>query len=385
MLEPAPEQFRDREHLLDVVARLTRLPPSGIAEFRLRDGSEGTLVVPPAAPAGPVLILRRGEPGAATFERLIASEMLDRRDRRLLRIAVRCRLDVLIAGPAGFRARRRCWRRSPAISAMRRGSSPWRAIASFAGRRRRRSNSWRRPTGRATASLSALLAAGVRLRPDLLLVDSVRPSERGGAGARLCRVANGRRSPPCRRRKQARSRAGLDLVRSPGRTRDGLFRVVSVKDSSGARLFVHENGRFQRGTAQPAFAGSCGSGLRRGAFDRPAIAAATGRHIPSGGRKPVTCQSISGTNRLEMRGILRVGILREFGAAEGDGCMIGKRVLGILGVLSAIAVLGVASSARRAAGHRRAARLADGFSGVLHAADGEGRVAARPSAGDHHR
>ena len=47
----------------------------------------------------------------------------------------------------------------------------------------------------------------------------------------------------------------VDLVVRLGRATDGLFRVISVADSSGAPLFGHENGRFHRGTAQPSFAG----------------------------------------------------------------------------------------------------------------------------------
>ena len=46
-----------------------------------------------------------------------------------------------------------------------------------------------------------------------------------------------------------------------------------------------------------------------------------------------------------MRGDFAVQNPEGIWAVQGDGCMIGKRVLGILGVLSAIAALGVASSA----------------------------------------
>jgi pilus assembly protein CpaF len=252
-LEPAPEQFRDREHLLDIVARLTRLPPSGIAEFRLRDGSEGMLVVPPAAPSGPVLILRRGEPGSATFDRLIASEMLDRAIADLLRIAVRCRLDVVIAGPEGSG-------KTALLAAIARDFGDAARVVAVA---RHREFRWPSPSkvelvappeGEGTAPLSALLAAGVRLRPDLLLVDSVRPSELTALAKALSR---GERATIAA---VSDADAGAfegqaDLSIRLGRTRDGLFRVISVKDSSGARLFVHESGRFRRGTAEPAFAG----------------------------------------------------------------------------------------------------------------------------------
>ncbi|MBI3197679.1 MAG: Flp pilus assembly complex ATPase component TadA [Rhodospirillales bacterium] len=252
-LEPAPEQFRDREHLLDIVARLTRLPPSGIAEFRLRDGSEGTLVVPPAAPSGPVLILRRGEPGSATFERLIASEMLDRAIAGLLRIAVRCRLDLVIAGPEGSG-------KTALLAAIARDLGEAARVVTVARHREFRWPSQSKvelvaaSAGEGAASLSALLMAAVRLRPDLLLVDSVRRSELAALGKAL---SHGERATIA-----ALSDAEIDAFEGRvdlsvrlGRARDGLFHVVSVTDSSGARLFVHENGRFHRGNAEPAFAG----------------------------------------------------------------------------------------------------------------------------------
>ncbi len=251
MLQPAPERFRDREHLLDVVARLTRPPSSGIAEFRLRDGSEGTLVLPPVAPSGPVLVLRRGEPGAATFERLIAAEMLDRSIADLLRIAVRCRLDALIAGPEGSG-------KTALLAAIARDLGDAARIVTVA-----RHREFRRPSpskvelvassgGEGGASLAALLAAGVRLRPDLLLVDSVRPAELPALGNVL---SHGERASIAAVPDTAATalERRVDLVVRLGRARDGLFRVISVADSSGARLFVYENGRFHRGTAEPSF------------------------------------------------------------------------------------------------------------------------------------
>jgi pilus assembly protein CpaF len=252
VLEPAPERFRDRAHLLDIVGRLTRTPPSGVAVFRLRDGSEGTLVRPPAAPSGPVLHLRRGEPGAATFERLIASEMLDRRIADLLRIAVRCRLDMLVIGPEGSG-------KTAVLAAIARDLGDTVRVVTLA---RHREFRWPSPSkvelvappeGEGGASLPALLAAGVRLRPDLLLVDSIEPRELSALGKAL---SHGERAtiaavPPA----AAIALQGLfDLSVRLGRGRDGLFRVVSAADSSGAELFGQENGRFRRGTTEPSFA-----------------------------------------------------------------------------------------------------------------------------------
>jgi hypothetical protein len=86
-LTAAAEVFRDQAHLLELVNRLTERPANAVADFQLRDGASGTVIFPPAAPEGPVLTLRRAEPGTATFARLIASEMLDQKTAALLRVA----------------------------------------------------------------------------------------------------------------------------------------------------------------------------------------------------------------------------------------------------------------------------------------------------------
>ena len=105
VLEPSFERFRDQAQLDEMVGRLVRRPASDAASgaiwVRLRDGSEGVVVFPPAAPAGPILALRRGEPGDASFERLIAAGRLDRPMADLLRLATRSRLNVLVVGPEG--------------------------------------------------------------------------------------------------------------------------------------------------------------------------------------------------------------------------------------------------------------------------------------------
>jgi pilus assembly protein CpaF len=109
VLEPSPERFRDQAHLAELVGRLVRRPSSDAVLFRLRDGGEGMVIFPPAAPAGPVLVLRRGEPGNATFERLIAAGTLAASMADLLRIAARCRRRCSSSGPRAP-ARPRCWR-----------------------------------------------------------------------------------------------------------------------------------------------------------------------------------------------------------------------------------------------------------------------------------
>ena len=128
---------------------------------------------------------------------------------------------------------------------------------------RHRAFSWPLPTkvelvapsvGTGAASFSALLAAGARLRPDLLLVDSAQAPELSALGAALSR---GERASIAAipEALAARLESRADVVVRLGRARDGLFHVVSVTDAKGGRLFGYENGGFCRGTAMPSFAG----------------------------------------------------------------------------------------------------------------------------------
>ena len=368
-LEPAPEMFRDQAHLLEFVGRLVRRPPSGVAEFQLRDGSEGTVVFPPAAPAGPVVVLRRGEPGKATFDRLIAAEMLDRPIADLLRIAARCRLNVLIEGPAGSG-------KTAVLAAIARDLGGAARLVTVA---RHREFSWLSPAKvelvapsgvEAGVPYPVLLTAGTRLRPDLLIVELGAARGRCGTqgavvagrprycrsrwsgcdGHRARRIDRPRRSAPpgarwivprgCDRRRQGRR---------PVRSRER-----SVSSTDGRAVLCRRR---------------AGSGLRRGAFERSALATATGRHIPTGVENPLPATPISGTNRFEMRGILRVGTLME--SAPLKGRMHGRQAC-VGHSWNSVGDRGHWLRGQRPGteSHRRAARLAGRFPAVLHAGDG---------------
>ena len=51
-LQAVLEGFRDEVHLLQLMDRLVVRPPSGMADLRLRDGSNGVVIFPPVAPTG---------------------------------------------------------------------------------------------------------------------------------------------------------------------------------------------------------------------------------------------------------------------------------------------------------------------------------------------
>ena len=96
--------FEERETLEDVIqvmaARVNRMvnTSSPIADLRLPDGSRVNIVLPPAAPEGPVLTIRKfaGEP--ITMERMTASGTISPGGAAFLRSAVLAGCNIFISG-----------------------------------------------------------------------------------------------------------------------------------------------------------------------------------------------------------------------------------------------------------------------------------------------
>lgn len=248
--EPASERFRDDAHLREIARRLARPRSSGVVEFRLRDGGNGVVIFPPAAPAGPVLVVRRGDPGNATLDRLVASDLLDRRIAALLRIAARARLNVLIVGPEGSG-------KTAVLAAVARDAAASRVVTLA----RHRAFRWPSPgkielvaQAGGDASYSSLMAAGLRLQPDLLVLDSLQIGEASALAERLERGSRGMFAALSPEALVAVLARQADLTVRLGRSRDGVFRAQSVEDRAGTAVFVHEGGRFHQLTNAPSFA-----------------------------------------------------------------------------------------------------------------------------------
>ena len=251
-VEPSKESFRDEAHLVELLGHLMPRPATGVAQFNLRDGGTGTAVFPPAAPRGPVVTIRRAEPGAATFDRLIVADVLDRRMADLLRLAAHCRLNILVAGPPGSG-------KSALLAALVRDREQARVVTVA------RNRIFHRPAPsrvelvavRGVTPLATLIGAGAGLQPDLLVVDSVELEDVPALVERLARsrgtVAAG--EPESLAFGLAHS---VDLVLRLGRGRDGQHRVTAMLDGKGNALFVHEKDGFRRRSTAPSFAATVG-------------------------------------------------------------------------------------------------------------------------------
>ena len=284
----------------------------------LRDGSEGVVLFPPAAPAGPVLTLRRGEPGEATLERLVAAGRLDRRMADLLRIATRSRLNMLVVGPerAG---------KTALLAALARDLGDARVVTLA---RHRAVPLGSRREGRVDRLAAGALghAAG---RPAFacgptcwLSIRCSRPTRRRLA---TC-LSAGARGIVAAGEPQAMAgvpRQSVDLVVRVGRLRRivrrdlhrGCDRRPALRLSERRRVSStdeprrHSPGPCTRQATARRFPACCASGAYP-----PVRPAATYR---SGLENPLRHRPISGTNRFELRGILRVGTLQRERPAEG--------------------------------------------------------------------
>ncbi|HET6174116.1 MAG TPA: ATPase, T2SS/T4P/T4SS family [Gaiellales bacterium] len=103
-LQRAPLRFDDAGALRDACVRLAaragrRLDDAQpMVDARLADGSRLNVVLPPLAPDGPLLTLRRFAPRPFTLAELVELGSLTQSDAELLERCVRSRLSVVISG-----------------------------------------------------------------------------------------------------------------------------------------------------------------------------------------------------------------------------------------------------------------------------------------------
>jgi pilus assembly protein CpaF len=106
-LELTNVQFRDERHLFNVCAKIAtrvgrRIDESvPLVDARLSDGSRVNIVVPPLALDGALVSIRKFSKKDLTLDALAANGSVSSQMATLLKVAARCRLNILISGGTG--------------------------------------------------------------------------------------------------------------------------------------------------------------------------------------------------------------------------------------------------------------------------------------------
>lgn len=99
--------FRDEQHLLNVAQRIVSAvgrrvdETSPICDARLLDGSRVNVIIPPLAIDGTSISIRKFSKSKLTLEKMVEFGSLTPRMCKLLNIAGRCRMNIIISGGTG--------------------------------------------------------------------------------------------------------------------------------------------------------------------------------------------------------------------------------------------------------------------------------------------
>ena len=106
-LEKTAARFRDAQHLVNIAQRIAsgigrRIDEaSPMVDARLADGSRVNIVLPPLVLNGGTISIRKFPKQGLTLNAMVRQENLSRQMARLLQIAARSRLNILISGGTG--------------------------------------------------------------------------------------------------------------------------------------------------------------------------------------------------------------------------------------------------------------------------------------------
>ncbi len=107
MLEQTEIQFRDNDHLMQIIDRIVarvgrRVDESSpMVDARLPDGSRVNVIIPPLALDGPVVSIRKFGRIPVSLDNLLATKACTPEMDRFLRAAVHSKLNILISGGTG--------------------------------------------------------------------------------------------------------------------------------------------------------------------------------------------------------------------------------------------------------------------------------------------
>jgi len=99
--------FRDNAHVLNICQRIVsrigrRVDESTpLVDARLQDGSRVNIIIPPLAIDGPSISIRKFAKMKITLDKMVTTKNLSEAMCKVLKIASRCRLNILISGGTG--------------------------------------------------------------------------------------------------------------------------------------------------------------------------------------------------------------------------------------------------------------------------------------------
>jgi pilus assembly protein CpaF len=106
-LELTAVRFRDDDHVMNVATRIvTRVgrridESTPLVDARLLDGSRVNIIVPPLAIDGPTISIRKFSKKTITLDTMAQQANISAQMATLLKVAARCRLNILISGGTG--------------------------------------------------------------------------------------------------------------------------------------------------------------------------------------------------------------------------------------------------------------------------------------------
>jgi pilus assembly protein CpaF len=106
-LEPTEVTFRDDQHVMNVATKIVtrigrRIDESRpLVDARLPDGSRVNIIIPPLAIDGPAMSIRKFSKKTITLDTMAQQANISPEMATLLKIAARCRLNILISGGTG--------------------------------------------------------------------------------------------------------------------------------------------------------------------------------------------------------------------------------------------------------------------------------------------
>jgi pilus assembly protein CpaF len=106
-LELTDIQFRDDQHVMNIATKIvTRIgrridESQPLVDARLPDGSRVNIIIPPLAIDGPSVSIRKFSKKLITLDTMAAQANISPEMATLLKIAARCRLNILISGGTG--------------------------------------------------------------------------------------------------------------------------------------------------------------------------------------------------------------------------------------------------------------------------------------------